>query len=60
MAKELWSNNEEGEMVKVYRAFNERDEAKFIVDIIKDWVKEGGCLSAGSYTHLTLPTTSKV
>ncbi len=45
MAKELWSNNEEGEMVKVYRAFNERDEAKFIVDIIKDWVKEGGCLS---------------
>ena len=31
--------------MKVYRAFNERDEAKFIVDIIKDWVKEGGCLS---------------
>ena len=27
--------NKEGELIKVYRAFNERDEAKFIVDIIK-------------------------
>ena len=45
LGKELWSQKEEGEQVKVYRAFNERDEANFIVGIIKRWMEEGGSLS---------------
>tara|TARA_B100001093_G_scaffold90729_3_gene82870 strand:- start:37684 stop:39465 length:1782 start_codon:yes stop_codon:yes gene_type:complete len=45
LGKELWTEKEEGELVKIYRAFNERDEAKFIVDIIKSWVDEGRNLS---------------
>ena len=45
LGKELWTEKEEGELIKVYRAFNERDEAKFIVDIIKSWVDEGRNLS---------------
>ena len=45
LGKELWTEKEEGELIKVYRAFNERDEAKFIVDIIKSWVEEGRNLS---------------
>ncbi len=45
LGKELWTEKEEGELVKIYRAFNERDEAKFIVDIIKSWMDEGRSLS---------------
>ena len=45
LGKELWSQKDEGEQVKVYRAFNERDEASFIVGIIKRWLEEGGSLS---------------
>ena len=45
LGKELWSQKDEGELVKVYRAFNERDEANFIVGIIKRWLEEGGSLS---------------
>ncbi|MFL2753873.1 MAG: DNA helicase II [Gammaproteobacteria bacterium] len=45
LGKELWTEKEEGELVKIYRAFNERDEAKFIVDIIKSWLDEGRNLS---------------
>ena len=45
LGKELWSQKDEGEQVKVYRAFNERDEANFIVGIIKRWLEEGGSLS---------------
>ena len=45
LGKELWTEKEEGELVKIYRAFNERDEAKFIVDIIKSWKDERRSLS---------------
>ena len=37
--------NKEGEPLKIYRAFNERDEASFIVDIIKNWIDEGRSLN---------------
>jgi len=42
MGKELWTDAGEGELISLYAAFNEQDEAHFVVDRIKAWVNEGG------------------
>jgi DNA helicase-2/ATP-dependent DNA helicase PcrA len=42
MGKTLWTDGERGEQIRVYAAFNERDEADFVVDRIRDWVRQGG------------------
>jgi len=42
LGKNLWTSGEDGERVKLYAAFNERDEADFIVGRIRDWVARGG------------------
>lgn len=44
LGKELWSDQAEGEPIDLYTAFNEQDEARFIVERIKDWVQEGHSL----------------
>ena len=42
MGKTLWTSGEDGELIKVYAAFNERDEADFVVNRIREWVDRGG------------------
>jgi DNA helicase II / ATP-dependent DNA helicase PcrA len=42
MGKTLWTDGERGEPIRVYAAFNERDEADFVVDRIRDWARQGG------------------
>jgi DNA helicase-2/ATP-dependent DNA helicase PcrA len=42
MGKELWTDAGEGELISLYAAFNEQDEAHFVVDRIRAWVNEGG------------------
>jgi len=42
LGKNLWTSGEEGERVKLYAAFNERDEADFVVNRIREWVDHGG------------------
>ena len=42
MGKTLWTAGERGDPIRVYSAFNERDEADFVVDKIRDWVRQGG------------------
>lgn len=42
LGKNLWTEEEKGEPIKVYQAFNEQDEARFIVEIIGQWVAKGG------------------
>jgi DNA helicase II / ATP-dependent DNA helicase PcrA len=41
LGKNLWTEVGEGEPISVYSAFNELDEARFIVENIKKWVNEG-------------------
>jgi DNA helicase-2/ATP-dependent DNA helicase PcrA len=41
LGKDLWTQSQEGELISVYAGFNDIDEARFIVDRIQDWVKEG-------------------
>ncbi len=42
LGKNLWTSGEDGERVKLYAAFNERDEADFVVNRIREWVQHGG------------------
>lgn len=42
MGKELWSAGEEGRPIEVYEAFNEIDEARYVVHQIQKWQKQGG------------------
>jgi DNA helicase II / ATP-dependent DNA helicase PcrA len=42
LGKTLWTSGEDGERVKLYAAFNERDEADFAVNRIREWVSRGG------------------
>jgi len=45
LGKELWTAGEEGEPVKLYTAYNEQDEARFIIDQVQNWVNQGGLRS---------------
>jgi DNA helicase-2/ATP-dependent DNA helicase PcrA len=41
MGKELWTDAGDGELISLYAAFNEQDEAYFVVERIRAWVNEG-------------------
>ncbi len=41
MGKELWTAVKGGEPIRVYAAFNERDEADFVIDRIRDHQRRG-------------------
>jgi DNA helicase-2/ATP-dependent DNA helicase PcrA len=42
IGKKLWTEGGKGEPIRLYRAYNERDEAEFVVNRIRDWVSRGG------------------
>ncbi|HEX7047260.1 MAG TPA: DNA helicase II [Gammaproteobacteria bacterium] len=42
MGKNLWTSDEEGDPIRLYAAYNEQDEAQFVVERIREWVREGG------------------
>ena len=41
LGKELWTEDKEGEKISMYGAFNEQDEARFVVGQIEKWVNSG-------------------
>jgi len=41
MGKKLWSSGEDGEPIIFYNAYDERDEARFVIDKIKQFVDAG-------------------
>ncbi|HXS79796.1 MAG TPA: DNA helicase II, partial [Gammaproteobacteria bacterium] len=42
LGKTLWTEGPAGEQIKLYAAFNERDEAEFVINRIQDHVDKGG------------------
>ena len=42
LGKDLWSQGDKGEPIKVYAGFNDLDEARFIAERIQQWIEEGG------------------
>jgi DNA helicase-2/ATP-dependent DNA helicase PcrA len=41
LGKELWTQSDDGEPIMFYTAYNERDEARFVIDRIEHWVSQG-------------------
>ncbi|WP_438957576.1 DNA helicase II [Porticoccus sp.] len=41
LGKNLWTEDNEGEAISLYAAFNEQDEARFIAERLKEWVNQG-------------------
>jgi DNA helicase-2/ATP-dependent DNA helicase PcrA len=44
LGKKLWTDGADGEPISLYCAFNELDEARFVVNRIKTWQDNGGAL----------------
>ena len=42
LGKNLWTEKLEGEQIVLYQAYNEQDEARFVADVLKDWMNKGG------------------
>ncbi|HST44610.1 MAG TPA: DNA helicase II, partial [Luteimonas sp.] len=42
LGKQLWTDSGSGEAVDLYAAYNEIDEARFVVERIGQWVRDGG------------------
>jgi DNA helicase-2/ATP-dependent DNA helicase PcrA len=45
MGKQLWTEGSDGELIQLYTAYNEQDEARFVVDRIEDYIDKGGARS---------------
>jgi DNA helicase-2/ATP-dependent DNA helicase PcrA len=41
LGKNLWTDGAEGETIKVYAAYNERDESDFVIGRLRDWIDQG-------------------
>ena len=41
MGKNLWTDGAEGEPIRLYAAYNERDEADFVIGRLRDWIDQG-------------------
>jgi DNA helicase-2/ATP-dependent DNA helicase PcrA len=42
LGKNLWTEGGKGEPIRIYAAFNERDEANFVLHRILEWSRRGG------------------
>ncbi|HVC28489.1 MAG TPA: DNA helicase II [Gammaproteobacteria bacterium] len=42
LGKNLWTSGVDGLPIRVYAAYNEQDEAQFVMDQIKRWQEQGG------------------
>ncbi len=45
LGKVLWTSGQDGELIDLYAAFNEQDEARYLVQRIRHWVAAGNKLS---------------
>ncbi len=42
LGKQLWTDSGEGEPIDLYASYNEIDEARFVIERIRLWVRDGG------------------
>ncbi len=42
LGKRLWTDSGEGDSIDLYSAYNEIDEARFVVERTRQWVRDGG------------------
>ncbi|MBT8142227.1 MAG: DNA helicase II [Gammaproteobacteria bacterium] len=41
LGKELWTDGHDGDLIQLYSAYNEREEAEFVINCIRQWQNEG-------------------
>ena len=41
IGKDLWTDGEDGEPIPIYTAYNEQEEARYIIEQVMDWHNEG-------------------
>jgi DNA helicase-2/ATP-dependent DNA helicase PcrA len=41
MGKNLWTEGKEGQPIRLYAAYNERDEAGFVISRLREWSEQG-------------------
>lgn len=51
MGKELWTDGSDGELIDIYSAFNETEEARYIVDKITAWTDQSGLRSESAILY---------
>jgi DNA helicase-2/ATP-dependent DNA helicase PcrA len=51
LGKELWTEGSRGEPLRLYTAYNELDEARFIADEIRQWEAQGHRLSEAAVLY---------
>ncbi len=51
LGKDLWTDGADGEAISLYSAFNELDEARFIVSRIREWRRQGGKLTEAAILY---------
>jgi DNA helicase-2/ATP-dependent DNA helicase PcrA len=42
LGKQLWTDSGDGEAIDLYAAYNEIDEARYVIERIRQWVRDGG------------------
>ena len=53
LGKELWTDDGEGEPIRVYAAFNEVDEARFVIERIKQFIEQGHARNEAAILYRT-------
>ena len=51
LGKNLWTEKVEGEQIVLYQAYNEQDEARFVADVLKDWMNKGGAFEESAILY---------
>lgn len=53
MGKNLWTEDKSGKLIQLYTAFNEQDEARFVVDQLQQWLDSGRRADHGAILYRT-------
>ncbi|MCU7850650.1 MAG: DNA helicase II [Candidatus Thiodiazotropha sp. (ex Monitilora ramsayi)] len=53
LGKQLWTEDGEGEPINLYTAFNEIDEARFVVERIRQYIQEGHARTEAAILYRT-------
>ncbi len=53
LGKDLWTDTGEGEPIRIYAAFNEVDEARFVIERIRQFIEQGNRRSEAAILYRT-------
>ena len=51
IGKKLWTEAGSGDTIDLYAAYNEIDEARFVIERIRQWVREGGAFGEAAILY---------